>query len=275
MINAITSILVPMNELESVSSALNHAYRVARHADLKIILFVIVGEHCICDQNKIGALAKEASDKSGFKVEIISRNGDLYEEINKEAKLINPLVIMGVTPKFTISDFIDMNLLKIMRGFRYPVMTVRGPTECAIYKTILLPIHFKTTKFEKLNELIELAIKFQATIRIVTILDGTNEKEENKLLAYAYEIWCLIRMHNLKGTLKTLKGRDPVTMILDYGHFINADLIITLNEELVSIKEFFIGTFAQRLVCKSDIPVLSFYENQKTKTTIKLENHCR
>jgi len=108
---------------------------------------------------------------------------------------------------------------------------------------------------------------FGAEIRVISILSQTDEESENKLISYSNQVWKFIKEQDIKCTIKTLRGSDIPQMILDYGHEVNADLIIVMSKAELSIKEFFIGTTAQRLINESDIPVLSYRPAEKKDTT--------
>lgn len=57
-------------------------------------------------------------------------------------------------------------------------------------------------------------------------------------------------------------------LVLDYGHEVEADLILIMSKAELSMKEFFIGTVAQRIINESDIPVLSFRPTVCKDTTV-------
>ena len=67
-------------------------------------------------KKRLDELAKVASQKSGQPVETMIRQGNVYEEINKVADVLNPLFVMiGITSKLAvgkINNFLDTNIKK-------------------------------------------------------------------------------------------------------------------------------------------------------------------
>ncbi len=108
---------------------------------------------------------------------------------------------------------------------------------------------------------------FNAEIRIISILSQDNKENESKLIAYSNQTWKYIKENGVGCTVKTMRGKDIVKMVLEYGHEVEADLILVMSKAELSVKEFFIGTIAQRLINESDIPVLSYRPVKRKDTT--------
>ena len=89
-----TSILVPIDSTEQTLIALHQTYNLAKLTNSKIILLSVDEGEPPFVQNRLEELAKEASRDSGQPVETMMRHGNVYEEINKEADLINPIFII-------------------------------------------------------------------------------------------------------------------------------------------------------------------------------------
>jgi nucleotide-binding universal stress UspA family protein len=262
-------ILVPIDSTEQTVIALNQTYNLARLTSSKIILLSVDEGNPPLIQKKLEELAKEASQKCGQPVEIMIRKGNVYEEINKVADVLNPLFIMiGLSSKLGISKIIGKNAFKMVRESKHTVITIRGKVHRDGCKTILLPLDLTKETREKVNKGVELAKFFNADIRIISILTQKDEEAENKLISYSNQVWKFVKDQGIRCTIKTLRGTDVPQMILDYGHEVEADLILIMTKAELSVKEFFIGTVAQRIVNESDIPVLSFRPMKRKDTTI-------
>jgi nucleotide-binding universal stress UspA family protein len=121
---------------------------------------------------------------------------------------------------------------------------------------------------EKVSKAIELAKLFNADIRVISILTHKDEEAENKLISYSNQVWKFIKDEGVRCTIKTLRGHDVPQMVLDYGHEVEADLILIMSKAELSMKEFFIGTVAQRIINESDIPVVSYRPMERKDTTV-------
>lgn len=264
----IPSILVPIDSTEQTLVALGQSYNLARLTNSKIVLLSIDEGHPPV-QKKLDELAKEASAKSGQPVETMVRKGNVYEEINKVADVLNPLfIIIGLTSKITLGKIIGKNAFKMVRESNHPVITIRGKEHRDGCKTILLPLDLTKETREKVNKAIDLAKLFNAEIRVISILTNFDEESENKLISYSNQVWKYIKDQGVKCTIKTLRGKDIAQMVLDYGHEVSADLIMIMSKAELNMKEFFIGTVAQRIINDSDIPVLSYRPMIRKDTSV-------
>jgi nucleotide-binding universal stress UspA family protein len=269
MSTSINSILVPIDETEQTVIALNQSYNLARHTDSRIVL-LSVEEHASSKslQRKLAELAKEAAAKSGQPVETMIRKGNLYEQINKVADVLNPLVMVGLTSKFSIGNALGKNAFNMVRKSKSPVMTIRGTQNRNEYKTILLPLDLTKESREKVDRGIELARRFNSTIRVFSVLSKTDEEAENKLLAYSNQVWRYIRSHGIRSTVRTIRGLDPARLILEYARQIDADIILLTSKVDVNVKEFFTGTVAEQIINESEIPVLTYHPMERKDTTV-------
>ena len=269
MSNSTPSILVPIDSTEQTIIALNQSYNLARLTKSKIVLLAVDEENNpTAVQKRLAELAKEAEEKSGQPVETMLRKGNVYEEISKVADVLNPLLMIGLTSKITLNKIIGKNAFKMVRESKHPVITIRGKVHRDGCKTILLPLDLTKQTREKVDRAIELAKQFGANIRVISILTQTDEESENKLISYSNQVWKHIKNQGIRCTIKTLRGTNVPQMILDYAHEVDADLILIMSKAELNVKEFFIGTVAQRIINESDIPVLSYRPMERKDTTV-------
>lgn len=57
-------------------------------------------------------------------------------------------------------------------------------------------------------------------------------------------------------------------LILDYGHQVDADVIVIINKQPINIKEYLMGTVSQHLMRESDIPVMCYQPMERKDTTV-------
>jgi nucleotide-binding universal stress UspA family protein len=269
MSNSTSSILVPIDSTEQTIIALNQSYNLARLTNSKIVLLTVDEDNnTIAAQKRLADLAKEAAEKSGCPVETMVRKGNVYEEIQKVADVLNPLLVVGLTSKITLNKIIGKNAFKMVRESKHPVITIRGKVHRDGCKTILLPLDLTKQTREKVDKAIQLAKQFDACIRVISILTQTDEESENKLISYSNQVWKHIKSQDIRCTIKTLRGTNVTQMILDYAEEVEADLILIMSKAELNVKEFFIGTVAQRIINESEIPVLSYRPMERKDTTV-------
>ncbi|HSH67173.1 MAG TPA: universal stress protein [Bacteroidia bacterium] len=270
MSKSTNSILVPIDATEQTTIALNQSYNLARHTESKIVL-LSVEEDAISSlsvQRKLAELAKEAAAKSGQPVETMIRKGNVYEEIHKVADVLNPLVLMGLTTKLSFNHALSKNAFKMVRESKSPVMTIRGTQIKNEYKTILMPLDLTKESREKVDKGIELARRFNSTVRVISVLTQTNEEAEHKLIAYSNQVWKYLRSHNIRSTVKLVRGTQPAQMILEYANQIEADIILLTSKTALNVKEFFTGTVAEQIINESEIPVLTYHPIERKDTSV-------
>ena len=263
-----SSILVPIDSTEQTMIALGQSYNLARFTNSKIILLTVGDEKSATVKKRLDELAKIASQKSGQPVETMIRQGNVYEEINKVADVINPLfILIGITTKLSMRSILSKNAFKMVRESKHPVITIRGKVHKDGCKTILLPVDLSKQTREKVTKAVFLAKLFKADVRVISILTETDEDSENKLISYSNQVWKYIKDQGIRCTIKTLRGQDIPKMIIDYGREVEADLILIMSKAELSMKEVFMGTVAERLVNESEIPVLSYRPMKRKDTT--------
>jgi nucleotide-binding universal stress UspA family protein len=264
-----TSILVPIDSTEQTIIALHQTYNLARLTNSKIVLLSVDEGEPPFVKNRLEALAKEASLASGQPVETMMREGNVYNEIIKVADVINPLFIMiGLSSKITVGKIIGKNAFKMVRESHHPIITIKGKHHRDGCKTILLPLDLSKETREKVDKAIELAKIFNATVRVISILTSNDEFLENRLISLSNQVWKRIKEEGIRCTIKTLRGKDITEMVLNYAHEVEADLILIMSKAELSVKEFFIGTVAQRIINESDIPVVSYRPMVRKDTTV-------
>lgn len=262
------SILVPIDSTEQTMIALGQSYNLARFTNSKIVLLTVDDDKSPAVKKRLDELAKIASQKSGQPVETMIRQGNVYEEINKVADVLNPLfVLIGLTSKLSMGSLLSKNAFKMVRESKHPVITIRGKVHRDGCKTILLPVDLSKQTREKVTKAVFLAKLFKADIRVISILTQTDETSENKLISYSNQVWKYIKDQGIRCTIKTLRGQDIPKMVIDYGREVEADLILIMSKAELSMKEMFIGTVAERIINESEIPVLSYRPMERRDTT--------
>ena len=262
-------ILVPIDATEQTTIALNQSYNLARLTGSKIVLLSVDEDGASFNLSRFDSLSKDASEKSGQPIETIIKKGNVYAEINNVADKLKPMFVMiGLSSKISLGKITGQNAFKMVRESKHPVITIRGQEHRDGCKRILLPLDLTRETREKVSNAVTLAKLFNAEIQIISILTQNNKIDKNKLIAYSNQTLKFIKEHGVRCTAKTLKGKDITAMILSYGKEVEADLILIMSKAELDVKEFFIGTVAQRLINESEIPVLSYRPKKRKDTSV-------
>ncbi len=271
MTNSTNAILVPIDETEQSVIALNQSYHLARTTASKILLLSVEADSASFSvQRKLAELAKEASAKSGFPVETLLRKGNVFDQIQKVAEVMNPLLVIGLTDKLSITTMIGKNAFKMVRTSKNPVMTIRGKQNPNEYKTIVLPLDLTKESREKVDNAARLAKQFNSTIRVISVLTHDGTDAENKLISYSKQVLAYFQSQNIRSTIKMVQGSNPAQLILEYARQIDADLILLMSKTNINMKELFTGTVGEQIINESEIPVLSYHPIYRKDTAVFL-----
>jgi len=262
-------ILVPIDSNDQTHIALGQSYNLARLTKSKIVLLSIDDGKAKNIREHLEELAKEVASKIEQPVEIMIRKGDVYEEVNKVADELNPLFIMIGLVKAEGVNYRGKHALQMIRKCKHPIISIGGKSHREGCKKILMPLDLSILSREKLPRTVEIAKLFNSEIHIVSVISKEENKlDENKLHMYANQCMKFIRENGLRSSCKFINSAEDIAQtVIEYGKEIEADLIVIIGNSDVSIKEYFTGTAAQRLINNSDIPVLTLRPIERKDTS--------
>jgi len=110
---------------------------------------------------------------------------------------------------------------------------------------------------------VQFAHYFGASIRILGVFSLSDAAYENQLLAYSHQVKQYIKGKGISCSNKSLASDSVADTIVEYANKIESDLIVIMNKPTLSIKEFFSGTEAQKVVDISNLPVMTINPTKK------------
>jgi nucleotide-binding universal stress UspA family protein len=138
-------------------------------------------------------------------------------------------------------------------------------------QNIILPLDLTKETKEKVAKAIEFAKTFGSVIRVVSVLMTTDEFIVNRLTRQLDQAKKSIEASGVNCTAEIV--RDPkgsqtlVESIIDYANKSKGDLIMIMTQQELDFTDYFIGSAAQGVINRSDIPVLSIIPTLKKDTT--------
>lgn len=273
-------ILVPVNFSKQSLIAVGQSYNLARLTGAEITLIHVQDEEGFSPLNliikkkkdeklikeihhKLDELAKKVAKEAGVKVNTLVVKGKVYEEIAKATKSLHAkFVIMGT---YDSSTLMGANTFRVVRESICPVITIKGAMHRDGCKNILLPLDMSIESKEKVGKAIEFAKYFSSAIRVVSINSSKDEFIANKARRHLDQVKLFIREKGVHCTAEMIEG-DSASAVIKYAHKVEADLIMIMTQPEENITELFIGTAAQQLINKSDIPILSIRPSGKSYT---------
>jgi nucleotide-binding universal stress UspA family protein len=244
------NILVPIDFSEQSHVALGQSYNLAKHTNSTIVLLYVNDGSEKDPQPKLDALGQEVAVKSGLPARTMIVKGNVYKQILKVAEQVDAaFIVIG----YSSSDVVK----KLLKRSPCPLITIKGKDHRNGCENIVLPLDLTKETRQKVVKAIEFAKFFKSTIRVISVRLIQDRKHENKLIAYSHQVQRYIKSKFVPCTIKTLEGTDIAKLVIDYAHEVNADLIMIMSQQELSLKELFVGTTAQKIVKLSDVPVLS------------------
>ncbi len=262
------TLLIPIDFTEQSLLAIKQAYNLAKYTHSKIVLlhaYDKVGEEMYDD---LKALTKQTETESGVPTEFMNIKGNIYTEVPKIVEEIKPILVMiGLESHMSSKNIIGTSASKMIRECHVPVISIRGKEHKDGCENILLPLDLSRESREKVDVAVQFAHYFGASIRILAIYSLSDAAYENQLLAYSHQVKQYIKGKGVSCSNKSIASDSVAETIVEYANKIESDLIIIMNKPTLSIKEFFSGTEAQRVVDVCNLPVMTINPMVKESMT--------
>ena len=286
------SILVPIDFTETSIFALEHAAAISSlENDSITLLHVIEGANfdAVTSANDVNvdhrdALAIEgaatrlqkiiANKTSNINYKYIIAGGKPYRKIAETAEEINAdFIVMGTNGSSGTQAFAGSNASKVIQHATCPVIVVRELPAHNGYKDIVLPLDLTRETKQKVAIAADLAEHFHSTVHVVSFHES-DEYLANKLNANINQVEGYLndRGINTTATVMSDSSGNFAMRTLDWANAKGADLVVIMTQQEKSVREYIIGSYAQQIVNKSPIPVLTVTPNTKLQGSIDIGN---
>jgi nucleotide-binding universal stress UspA family protein len=210
-------------------------------------------------------LIQEYGPKLGHdsKLRYIIKKGKVYREIVNQVNSYNNAVVSASTHGASGFEelFIGSNALKIIAASEQPVFTLRKPVPGKISK-IVLPIKLHRATRQKATIAADIAELFGAELHVIPISTTKNKRDMERLESYAKQVINYFKARKLKSVTKSLVGDSLPNLTVNYAEAVDAELIVIMSSE-VDKWNVFLGSYAQQMVNRATIPLLSITPQEK------------
>ena len=195
----------------------------------------------------------------GDKLEFIVKKGKIYREIVNQAQAFEDSVIVSSTHGASGFEefFMGSNSFKIVSAAENPVITIRHGAVPREIKTIILPIDSSVETRQKVPLTAEIAKMFEAEVHVLGLSVTKSEDIDTKIEAYTKQACDFLKERDIKHVKHRLVAENMVNATIDYALDVEANLISIMTEQNGCITDFILGSFAQQMLNKSPVPVLS------------------
>ncbi|MDQ3192813.1 MAG: universal stress protein [Bacteroidota bacterium] len=262
-------ILVPTDFTKVADCAIEHAIKIAKTLEGEISLLHVVAKQAQVDvaKDKLQTISEDITKKHGVKVNIITRIGNIFEDIGDVAAEIGAgLIIMGTHGVKGFQHITGSHALKVITNSSVPFIVVQEKSIKNGYEEIVLPLSLSRETKQKLSSTVKIAKYFKSKVFIITPKEDdeflNNAVKRNLAFAKNYlseqRVPYSVKMADEKGSF--------VKQVIKYAVSIDADLIAIVNSPDGSVLPDFLGSADEQQIItnESQIPVLCINPAQVT-----------
>jgi nucleotide-binding universal stress UspA family protein len=207
---------------------------------------------------------KQITDKDKKQVitALVAR-GRVYDKITEVAEMLQAaFIVMGCNGAGGIKRrFIGSNALHVVRGSKCPVLTIKGKQHRQGCRNIVLPLDLTKETREKVGKAIVFARLYKAAVRVVSVIFTKDEFIVNRLTRQLAQVKDYLEKAGIECTaeiIKGIKGEESLAQcIVDYAGKVEGDLLLIMTQQEIDFTDYFIGSSAQEIILRADMPVLS------------------
>ena len=266
------SIIVGTDFSEGSYVALELAVDVANRMGCDILLVWVRREKMLFTGDQLDMLTTLAKDKLQSlceKFQPLMQHGHIHHTIlngkvstaiaDAAKRELSPMIIIGTNGASGFEKFfIGSQAARIVQDSPCPVLTMRqGYDFHKRLERIVVPLRVNANSRQKVPPAATMAKIFGSEVHILGLLDL--KEEESALRTYIGQSIDYLEREGIPYHFEIRSYSTYSDTVLKYADDIKADLVIINTEQDRVISQIFLGTNAQQVVHKSQIPVLCIH----------------
>ena len=289
MFREIKKILFPTDFSENANNALRVAVSVAKSHDAQLhLLHVIIPQYVSMigeipfgttydawtDLEKINkqnleSLAKSIRRKHRISVSIQTQIGyvaDTIEKITSQQEI--DLIVMGTHGTSPIKDFfLGSNTYQTIKNSVCPVLTIPNEFKASEFFNVLFPVRNVAGMDEKSQAISHLLTSKKSKIELLGVVNFYDFASFDAVSAKVSELICQMEGKGIETSYRNVFCHHIADFILEYAHFNESDLLVINANIDTDWKQYFLGTYAQKIVKNAKCPVLSIKPQRVSNAT--------
>ena len=266
------SIIVGTDFSEGSYVALELAVDVANRLQCGIMLVWVKREKKLFTNDQLDMMTNLAKDKLEElcnKYSPMMKHGKIHNEIltgkvstaiaEAAKRELSPMIIIGTNGASGFEKyFIGSQAARIVQDSPCPVLTIRqGYDFHKRLERIVCPIRVNANSRQKVPPAASIAKIFDSEVRILGLLDM--KEDESALRTYVQQSVDYLEKEGIRYQTEIRPYSNYCDTVMAYCDDIKADLVVINTEQDRIISQIFLGTNAQQIVHRSQIPVLCIH----------------
>lgn len=159
--------------------------------------------------------------------------------------------------------------VRIVQDSPCPVLTVRQGYDFHKHlDRIVVPLRINANSRQKVPPAASMAKIFDSEVHILALLDM--KEDEGTLKAYVQQSVDYLEKEGVRYKVETREYSSYCDTVLNYADDVKADLLVINTEQDRIISQIFLGTNAQQIVHRSQIPVLCIHPTDYISVAAKV-----
>ena len=262
-------IIVGTDFSEGSYVALRYAVDVANRLQSDIILMWVRREKLLVDNEQLNImthLAEERLAELCARYQPQMQHGQIRWQVAKgkvavaiattALRELSPMIVIGTNGASGFEKYwMGSQAVRIVQDSPCPVLTVRqGYDFNGGVDHIVVPIRVNANSRQKVPPAAAMAKMFGAEVHVLGLLDL--KEEEKALRIYVQQSTDYLDREGVKYTFEIRTYSNYCDTVLQYAEEVKSDLLVINTEQDRILSQLFLGTNAQQIVHRSQIPVL-------------------
>ncbi len=266
------TILVPVDFSWESTYAIDHAVAMAKNFGYNIFLLNIISKRQKgsdrereAEQNLTGLTQKIARDPA-LHVSHMLKSGTVTTVICETAEQLNAdFIVMGAATHKGIKHLVGSYPYRLVCASSVPTLVVKDRHQHVGYHNIVIPIDFTRRSTQKITQAAKFSRFFGARIRVFGFLSSQNKAKIINKEALLKRVTDFFANNDVPVTADLLINPDYSwpEALLRFADQVHADLIMIVAEKGNRIQEIFTQNYAERILDKSTVPVLSIVPREE------------
>ncbi len=279
MFREIKNILFPTDFSPSANNAIKVAVEIAKSHSAKLHLLHVIIPHYVsmigeipfgttydawADLEKINKqnledLAKSLRKKHQISVSIHTKIGYVSDTIEKTTHQHDiDLIIMGTHGSSLFKELLmSSNTFQTIKNAGCPVLTIPAQFKATEFLNVLFPVRNVAGIDEKFHAISHILKSKKSKIELLGVVNFYDFESFDSVSAKVSELIIKMADKDIETSYRNVFCSHIADFILEYAHFNQSDLLVINANIDTDWKEYFLGTYAQKIINQAKCPVLS------------------